>query len=499
MRAGGCRVPGVACDVLIFTGTVCSDDRAALIALYNATGGASWTRNTNWLSSVPVDEWAGVTIDADGRVTRLSLHNNNLTGPLLAELGTMAHLERLSLGENNLTGPIPPALGALTNLEYLQLNHNNLTGWLPAELGALTNLELLYLHNNNLTGPLPAEFVNLVNLERLSLGENNGLCAPADAAFRAWLATVLIFTGTVCSDDRAALIALYNATGGASWTRNTNWLSSVPVDEWAGVTIDADGRVTRLSLHNNNLTGPLLAELGTMAHLERLSLGENNLTGPIPPALGALTNLEYLQLNHNNLTGWLPAELGALTNLELLYLHNNNLTGPLPAEFVNLVNLERLSLGENNGLCAPADAAFRAWLATVLIFTGTVCSDDRAALIALYNATGGASWTRNTNWLSSVPVDEWAGVTIDADGRVTRLSLHNNNLTGPLLAELGTMAHLERLSLGENNLTGPIPPALGALTNLEYLQLNHNNLTGWLPAELGALTNLELLYLHTTT
>ena len=207
---------------------------------------------------------------------------------------------------------------------------------------------------------------------------------------------MLIFTGTVCSDDRAALIALYNATGGASWTRNTNWLSSVPVDEWAGVTIDADGRVTRLSLHNNNLTGPLLAELGTMAHLERLSLGENNLTGPIPPALGALTNLEYLQLNHNNLTGWLPAELGALTNLELLYLHNNNLTGPLPAEFVNLVNLERLSLGENNGLCAPADAAFRAWLATIDNFRGDTCAAGTELLFSIPDLGGWSTTSSGT-------------------------------------------------------------------------------------------------------
>ena len=470
-----------------------SADRAALVALYNATGGENWTRKTNWSSSVPVGEWSGVTTDGDGRVTRLNLNNRNLTGSIPPELGTMAHLTGLDLSLNNLTGSIPPELGALTNLSSLDLSGNNLTGSIPPELGALTNLERLTLFRNNLTGPLPSEFVNLVNLERLSIVRNNGLCAPADATFRAWLATVDSFQGTVCSADRAALVALYNATGGENWTRKTNWSSSVPVGEWSGVTTDGDGRVTRLNLNNRNLTGPIPPELGTMAHLTGLDLSLNNLTGSIPPELGALTNLSSLDLSGNNLTGSIPPELGALTNLERLVLFRNNLTGPLPSEFVNLVNLERLSIVRNNGLCAPADATFRAWLATVDSFQGTVCSADRAALVALYNATGGENWTRKTNWSSSVPVGEWSGVTTDGDGRVTRLNLNNRNLTGPLPPELGTMAHLESLVLNNNNLTGSIPPELGALTNLRILYLSGNNLTGPLPAEFVNLVNLERL------
>ncbi len=32
--------------------------------------------------------------------------------------------------------------------------------------------------------------------------------------------------------DRAALVALYNATGGANWGNNGNWLSNAPMGEW---------------------------------------------------------------------------------------------------------------------------------------------------------------------------------------------------------------------------------------------------------------------------
>ena len=48
--------------------------------------------------------------------------------------------------------------------------------------------------------------------------------------------------------DRAALEALYEATGGPGWTDNTNWKTSAPLGDWFGVTTDGDGRVTRLRL-----------------------------------------------------------------------------------------------------------------------------------------------------------------------------------------------------------------------------------------------------------
>ena len=48
--------------------------------------------------------------------------------------------------------------------------------------------------------------------------------------------------------DRAALVALYNATDGANWYFNTNWLSDEPIGEWHGVTTNSDGRVSALNL-----------------------------------------------------------------------------------------------------------------------------------------------------------------------------------------------------------------------------------------------------------
>ncbi len=72
--------------------------------------------------------------------------------------------------------------------------------------------------------------------------------------------------------DKAALVALYNATDGANWSDNSNWLSDAPIGQWHGVTTDSNDRVTRLHLGDNELTGAIPPELGNLANLHELHL-----------------------------------------------------------------------------------------------------------------------------------------------------------------------------------------------------------------------------------
>ena len=147
--------------------------------------------------------------------------------------------------------------------------------------------------------------------------------------------------GTVAA-DRAALVALYNATGGANWKNKTNWLSNEALSEWHGVATDATGRVTDLYLPQNGLSGEIPVELGALTNLRELYLHDNELTGPIPAALGNLANLQILYLHENKLSGAIPAELGALTKLLQLYLDGNELSGEIPAALGNLGSLQHL-------------------------------------------------------------------------------------------------------------------------------------------------------------
>ena len=172
--------------------------------------------------------------------------------------------------------------------------------------------------------------------------------------------------------DKAALEALYDATDGSNWTTSTNWKTSEPLSEWHGVTTDEDGRVTGLTLAGNELSGEIPAALGGLSSLQNLQLQVNMLSGEIPAALGGLSSLQQLWLHRNQLSGEIPAALGDLSSLQRLYLHNNQLTGEIPDGLRHLSNLTSLNVSGTN-VCAPTDAAFQAWLATIN-FQGSVCT-----------------------------------------------------------------------------------------------------------------------------
>ena len=197
------------------------------------------------------------------------------------------------------------------------------------------------------------------------------------------------FVTVIVTDDDTTVEALrdfYEAADGANWTNSGNWLSSRPLAEWHGVTVNEDGEVTHLALRDNNLVGTLAPELGKLERLEVVSLDRNSLGGELPVELGDLSNLTRLALNRNSLTGAIPSELGSLSNLSIIGLARNQLSGSLPVSLGNLTGLTRLSLHDNTGLsgalpsgftgladlerlaiantglCAPDDEGFTAWL-----------------------------------------------------------------------------------------------------------------------------------------
>ena len=148
------------------------------------------------------------------------------------------------------------------------------------------------------------------------------------------------------ASDRDALVALYHATGGDGWTDKTNWLTDADLSTWHGVTV-SDGRVTRLQLDENNLSGSIPPALGDLSNLTILWLSDNALSGPIPSELGNLSKLRTLSLDDNALSGSIPSELGDLSNLEILWLGGNELSGSIPSELGDLSNLGSLHLDDN--------------------------------------------------------------------------------------------------------------------------------------------------------
>ena len=229
------------------------------------------------------------------------------------------------------------------------------------------------------------------------------------------------------SQQRSALKALYDATGGDDWAQSDNWLSDRPLEDWYGISTNADGYVDSIYLAGNELSGSIPAELGELDSLKYLHLGDvrsiidagSNYLSSIPAELGSLGNLKYLDLSRNSrlssipaelgnlgslvwldLTGTgltsIPAELGNLANLERLYLTGTGLTsipaelgnlanlkwlnlassrdlvGPLPTELVRIQNLRVLRFHDTS-LCAPTDPDFKDWLEGLESWSGNLC------------------------------------------------------------------------------------------------------------------------------
>ena len=479
-------------------------ERDALVALYHSTDGPNWVNNTNWLSDAPVEEWYGVSVlnifgavnvtslflASNGlsgtlptelkhlnRVFSLDLSGNRLSSDIPDEISQMSSLGHLNFSNNRLTGHIPSGLGQL-GLTSLKLGGNELTGFIPSELGERTQLQTLHLYDNRLTGGIPAEMGNLDELRSLRLENNPQLsgklpreitnlsqleqlyldrtqvCVPMGLEFATWLEAIRDARVVICLEevtDRDILVALYQASGGENWTNNTNWLSSMPIDQWFGVSTGVDGRIEQLNLNDNNLNGSITGDLGGLDKLISLNLADNPF-----------------------------------------------LTGRLPRGLIDL-SLENLILNQTQ-ICAPVDAEFQSWLTGIPNRSEVEnCVDlsikDRNVLIAFYHATGGPNWEHNETWLSKAPIRDWPGVTTDNTGRVVVIYLPDNNLVGRIPPELGLLTALKRLSLDGNRLSGSIPPELGQLTNLKQLWLFDNRLTGTIPPELGRLTNLDQLLL----
>ena len=503
-------------------------DRAALVALYDATGGSTWTSNTNWSTAADLSAWHGVITDSDGRVTQVNLHENMLSGEIPAALGDLASLLQLYLSQNMLSGEIPAELGNLTNLYVLSLWGNELSGEIPAELGDMTTLEQLYLSRNMLSGAIPAALGDLTNLRHLYLSQNELSGAiPAELGNLVSLEILYLHENMLSGEIPAELGSLSNLQ---ELSLSGNMLDGeIPAElgdltslqglslwgnELSGAIPVALGKLTslqRLYLARNMLSGEIPAELGNLTILQLLSLWGNELSGAIPAELGSLSNLQELYLSRNMLSGEIPAELGSLSNLQWLSLHRNKLSGEIPAELGNLRNLQELSLAGNmldgeiptelgdlsnlqrlylhsNELSGPIPS----WLVnltelrelslwsnqlTGMIPAEVAPAQDWAALRVLYDGTGGADWTNNMNWLIGEPLSEGYGVTTDANGRVTILSLSANGLTGTIGAELGVLTHLTGLYLNDNELTGPIPPELENLVNLQVFDVRNTGLS----------------------
>ena len=529
-------------------------DREALEELFAATGGDGWSRNDLWGSGAPLGQWHGVTTDSDGRVVRLELASNGLSGELPETIGQLTRLQRLDLGDNGIHGEIPRAIGDLTSLRVLDLQNNRLYRQIPAEIGDLSKLWLLDVKHNALWGRNPAELWQLENLRVLDV-RGNRMSGPLPPE----LGNMTQLSRLVLSDNLfwGEIPAEIGRLGSLEWLdiSNNSFSGAIPADigDAASLTwLDASNnslsgqmpaemgelsRLTTLDLRGNELSGPIPAELGDLDELEYLVISENRLSGEIPadvgrlaelrdlrlehnqlagaipPELGDLDELRYLRLEDNQLAGQIPPEIGQLARLKELRLERNQLTGAIPSQIGELGKLQILNLGDNQlSGTIPAALAEAERLAELRLdrnlLTGRIPSAMGALTklkyldlsdnvlygeipYALWDLTELRELRLNDNELSGPLKTAVANLT-----KLTEIDLSNNRLSGEIPVTITRLATLRNLQMANNLLTGSIPASIGKLGRLESLDLSRNSLTGTLPAGLARLSNLRHLVLH---
>jgi Leucine-rich repeat (LRR) protein len=442
-----------------------TQERAALIALYNALDGPNWKHgdypppSLTWLGPVGTEcTWDLVKCDATGStVTELDLSYNNVHGPLPKEIGDLSNLEVFIVNGSALTGTLPAEIGRLSKLRILNLGSydgNSISGPIPRELGQLTNLRELHLYGNRFSGTIPVELASLPNLEVLDLAYNPLQQEEIPPAFLRMPSLRQLSLG---SD---------NLTG------------SIP-------SAIALPNIEVLELGGNHLTGPIPGSIGQLRNLNRLDLESNNLSGPLPSELNQLTALTYLALGSNGFEGNLP-QLGNLTKMTVLRLHSNRFTGAVPTWIGQMQDLQVLGFG-GNPMSGDLPAEFFTlsklydFYSPNTRFSGNLADFGKLTALQHLNLNG-------NDFRGPFPVE------LTRLDKLVDLDLSQMPLGGSLPAEIRQMKALDSLYLSSTNLTG-IPEEIGALTQLTKLYINGNQLTK-LPAGFAKLTNLNILLLN---
>jgi hypothetical protein len=281
--------------------------------------------------------------------------------------------------------------------------------------------------------------------------------------------------------DSLILVEFYQSTGGANWTNKAGWLVQ-PIAQWFGVTADL-ASVISIDLVGNNLSGTIPESIVNISSLMRLNVSDNSLTSI--PDLSLVPDLGELNVNNNKLQfGHIEPLLGITT---LTYAPQKEALESIRAlaEINVAFSIDRQIIGSSVTYSwfkdsNPISVVGPTYNFTPLsfedeaIYTVQATSDlvpnltiniapvdlkisslqrDRLALLAIYDAMGGASWTVGSNWPSLIDITTWQGINVTSN-RVISLNLANNNLSGILPVDINDLEELTSINLSGNKITG---------------------------------------------
>ncbi|TKY67994.1 LRR receptor serine/threonine-protein kinase [Spatholobus suberectus] len=497
----------------------------------------SWVIN----STASPCSWRGITCDSQGSVTiinlaytglagtlrnlnlsvfsnllRLDLKENNLTGPILQNIGVLSKLQFLDLSTNHhLNGTLPLSIANLTQVYELDVSRSNITGILdprlfpdgsdrpksgligirnllfqdtqlggriPNEIGNIRNLTLLALDGNNFYGPIPPSLGNCTHLSILRMPQNQltGPIPPSIGKLKN-LTDVRFYinnlNGTVPQEfgNLSSLIVLHLA--------ENNFSGELPPQ------VCKSGTLVNFSAAHNSFTGPIPISLRNCPSLYRVRLEYNRLTGYADQDFGGYPNLNHMDFSYNRVQGNLSANWGACKNLQSLNMAGNAISGNIPGEIFQLDQLQELDLSSNQiSGDIPPQIGNSSKLYKLNLWDNKLSGMIPAEIGKLSNLQ---SLDLSMNMLLGPIPNEIGDIS-----NLQNLNLSNNDFNGTIPYQIGNLAALQYfLDLSYNSLSGEIPADLGRLSNLISLNISHNNLSGSIPHSLGDMLSLSAINL----
>mmetsp|Transcript_4594 Transcript_4594/g.7950 ORF Transcript_4594/g.7950 Transcript_4594/m.7950 type:complete len:1277 (+) Transcript_4594:628-4458(+) len=375
------------------------------------------------------------------------IYNKGVTGSIPFQYGSLKHMSFLNLVDTSLSGKIPLDFAHLTKMKKLRLERNQLSAnTIEGDLDFMTEMKSLYRlslgFNAGIAGTLPDFVSNLSNLQVLSLSNTglHGILPPS--------LSKLIKLKVLSLDDCAF-------EGSVDMIKKLLDLTHVYLeDNLFNDTIDDSffagfETLVHLDISNCSFSGSVPGHLFNLPQLEVLDMNMNNLSGELPAdaiASAQSSKLKFLSLHSNNITGPIPTSIGQLKNVTTLDVSINHLMGDIPTEIGDLVDLDILFLGRNSFNEAPLPA----WIQNMTQLTEL--SLKSSSLIREI-----PSWLGDMTNLKFLDLGEndLSNTIPQSLGNLSQLVillLNANHLSGTL--GLGQLENLETLLIDDNNLTG---------------------------------------------
>lgn len=409
-------------------------DSLALVAIYNAANGLNWSRKDNWLTG-NVSSWHGVTLNSQGRVTKLNLTRNGLSGTIPDEIGNLTELINLNLG----------------NIRYVENNGNwNYFGGrtLPASVAYLINLEVFTLDGLQIQSELSDVFTGMNQLKELDLSYNYFINKSLPAGI------------LNCTNLELLNVAINN-------------FSSLP--DLTGLT-----KLRQLQTQSNRLSFEDLEPNVSISGFSYWPQAKFGVAQAYNPETGSLFSRTLIVGGEHNQYQWYKDDV------------------PLDGQISNTLSITNISMADAGiyHLRVTNSAVSNLTLYSEPITLYQAQLPVYQALKDFFESTGGSGWNNNNNWLSDAPIANWYGIYQNSDGKYT-LQLNSNNLVGQLPENIGDLTLFYGIGIYDSpKLTGSIPSSIGNLSQLNWLYFENTGLGGDVPLSMVNLQNLSSLDLE---